>query len=75
MEWISVDDRLPDEGAHVLVYGQKRNAVEYRVGEGWRAAYWSDPGRGVIWHMGPSEADVTHWMPFPPPPGEAGGTA
>ncbi len=71
MEWISVDDQLPAEARRVLVYGRKRNALEHQVGEGYRAAYWGDPGRGVLWHMGPSEATVTHWMPFPPPPGIA----
>lgn len=66
-EWISVKDRLPEEGQWVLVYygnfyGCIMNVFEYTDGI-WRDAYRNSEEPGFI----------THWMPLPEPPkdGEA----
>lgn len=59
-EWISVNERLPEEGTRVLGYDYMGNVVCYFVygtrwwvGDGWNSA----KGWGV-----------THWMPLPEPP-------
>ena len=68
-EWISVDDRLPDQSGEVLVIvsgnPQKNitlNAAyelaEYDPYSGWIMEMWSE------WE----DAVVTHWMPLPRPP-------
>ncbi len=65
MEWISVDDRMPQEGEKVLIYipfrGVHLNYVSYVEGGKWfvPAMY----GRNNI-------TDVTHWLPLPEPPKE-----
>lgn len=62
-KWISVNDRLPneeDEGTEFLV----TNGVLCVVCE-WRGYWNNDP------FCGDKVCDeVTHWMPFPPPPTE-----
>lgn len=62
MEWISVNDRLPDDGQEVVTY--KNGIYEIQKYEkrrnGWISrSYW-------FWTM----ATVTHWMPLPEPPKE-----
>lgn len=58
-EWISVNDRLPEDGESVLTY--KNGNVDVQVYEknrnGWIQGNW-------FWSM----ATVTHWMPLPEPP-------
>ena len=58
-EWISVDDRLPEDGESVLTY--KNGIVDVQVYEknrnGWIKDNW-------FWSM----ATVTHWIPFPTAP-------
>ena len=66
MEWISVEDRMPDEGNDVLCV--------------WEYSYWSgdNPRMSIdrIQHHGCGKRDFqsnyihcyTHWMPLPPPP-------
>ena len=51
-EWISVEDRLPDENQHVLAYRKCRNpqvAIQ-----------------AIVWFC--DEDMFTHWMPLPDPP-------
>jgi len=71
MEWIKVDDRLPEPGVWVLVYRCVRwydaEVAQYRVppaGHG----FYTRP----FWRMADDNAgdatDVTHWMPMPEPP-------
>jgi hypothetical protein len=55
--WISVKDRLPDEGRDVLTYDGDNMLVEFIVNRG---SY-------SIWSCN-SEDDITHWMPLPEPP-------
>ena len=57
-EWISVNDKLPEDGESVLTY--KNGNVDVQVYEknrnGWIQGNW-------FWSM----ATVTHWMPLPEP--------
>jgi len=56
MEWISVKDRLPEDGQEVLAYWGDWNTV-------------IDTYSGVEWIKGKSfGAFTTHWMPLPNPP-------
>ncbi len=56
-EWISVDDRLPEEKQRVLV---RCKTIGTTVG--WRlwGTWMTDLGDGG--------SEVTHWMPMPQPP-------
>ena len=58
VQWIPVEERLPEERVSVICSHERTNAVEmaYYVDGHW----WQD-GRIVI---------VTHWMPLPDPPKE-----
>ena len=57
-EWISVEDRLPDDQVGVIVEG----GLGYiRQGEWWSITGERYPGRPILW-------TVTHWMPFPKAP-------
>ena len=61
-EWISVKDRLPEQGQQVLIYSR------YDFCE--VALYIGIPGKWrVTWNHDMLDADsVTHWMPLPQPP-------
>lgn len=58
-EWISVEDRLPDEDIRVLVYlDTDRSYTKLDTDRRFE-------GKWVRW-----STDVTHWMPLPSPPTE-----
>ena len=61
-EWISVDDRLPEDDSDVLAYS--RNGEECRI-------YPANYAKGV-WvdciFTTPATDTTTHWMPLPQPP-------
>ena len=61
-EWISVDDRLPEDNSDVLAYS--RNGEEGRI-------YPANYAKGVwfdcIFDIPVTNA-TTHWMPLPQPP-------
>ena len=58
MEWISVDDRLPNEGYEVLIYSEEgRISVEKR-----------QKGKDYIYSHQTDSGNATHWMPLPEPP-------
>ena len=66
-EWISVEDRLPEESDDYIVnlhYSSGTNIVtkrSYSKNRGWY---------GVSSDHYYLETAVSHWMPFPPPPTE-----
>lgn len=58
VDWISVNDRLPDEGKYVLVWESQGFAYCDKLIYG-------------IWNIGANNgAIITHWMPLPEPPKE-----
>jgi hypothetical protein len=61
-EWISVDDRLPEEGRDVLVYakGGWMAVRHYRAPQGNSFSGWYPNGLPI--------ENTTHWMPLPEPP-------
>lgn len=68
MEWISVQERLPEEEGEYLVWRvwagiAQRSLIWFREGE-W---FYGPPelGLGSIAEHGDQ---VTHWMPLPSPP-------
>ena len=60
VEWISVEDRLPESGQCVLI-----NSKNGGVAEG---AYLSAKGHFEQWRWNSIKKDVTHWQPLPEPP-------
>lgn len=60
MEWISVNDMLPNDGQTVVT--TKNGIYEIHEYENRRNG-WID-SKGWFWSM----ATVTHWMPLPEPP-------
>lgn len=64
--WISVEDRLPENGTMVLMCGKyKEQDVISFAAVGYLSEYgWSEHlGEGIC-----GMADITHWMPLPNPP-------
>ena len=56
-EWISVDDRLPDENITVLVCdGDDVEMGSHNSHFGWTIYEWDGPS---------SRSFVSHWMPLP----------
>lgn len=69
MEWIKVIDRLPELGTHCLVYNKLGHQTITRFtdrnstyGYHYKTAWFTKSGRQM------SKANITHWMPLPPPP-------
>ena len=56
MKWISVRDRLPENGLTVLLYS-KIDEIQ----TGWLSGLSFETSYDCI-------SDVTHWMPLPEPP-------
>lgn len=58
-QWISVEERLPEEADEVLVFCRNGETtwtnLAHRVGKQW-------------WRVGVPMQCVTHWMPLPEPP-------
>ena len=77
-EWISVDDRLPeDSGYYLVVYRDKYNGsisiafdmyVKCNIGEWWESEFACDITKQFLWATRLQEQEVTHWMPLPQPP-------
>ena len=65
MTWISVKERLPEDGVNVLAWDRLHDPHERIAFVGRPASLGSVP----IWY---TEDDnflkVTHWQPLPPPP-------
>ena len=64
-EWISVEDRLPEEGIQVLIYTWRKFRGYVEIVSPRRAMYSRDGHWTAIssWDFEP-----THWMPLPTPP-------
>lgn len=62
-EWISVEDRLPDENIDVLVLAKSgwMGVRFYRLDDGVHAWGWYPGGLPI--------GNSSHWMPLPDPPG------
>lgn len=64
-EWISVEDRLPNETGSYLIY------VEGSYISSINTAFFIFDERGGVWKAAQAQAyfkNVTHWMPMPKPP-------
>lgn len=61
MNWISVKDKLPNNGEQVLVFDRNKDyhISEYRYGN-WQEPYYGQDISDII--------DATHWMPLPNEP-------
>lgn len=61
-EWVSVEKRLPEGHAQVLMWSAKWNIAE--AGSYYNKHFWvySEIGDGYI------AEDITYWMPLPAPP-------
>ena len=61
-EWVSVEERLPENNAQVLMWSAKWNIAE--AGSYYNGRFWvySEIGDGYI------ADDITHWMSLPAPP-------
>lgn len=62
--WISVEDRLPDEGEYVLATRLSLSGKMMAV------SFWFRDDRNKAHWGGENELLVTHWMPLPQPPKE-----
>ena len=66
-EWISVDDRLPEEGEYVLCelkgfnYGGKIQVCKFVPADNFKDKPYFE-------HFRNGFPSVTHWMPLPQPP-------
>ncbi len=67
-EWISVKDRLPETGGMVLVIASGKPMSNLTLNGAYELAEYAP--EGWIFETWPEweNADVTHWMPLPPPP-------
>lgn len=66
-EWVSIEDRLPENDMDVLIYrggyiGNLMNVYTYIGDNKWMDEYG-------YWSCTDNEG-ITHWMPLPPPPTE-----
>lgn len=63
MEWIRIEDKLPPESEHILMYTDNGEVFCGRVliDEGYIRRVFYTTGH-LTWD------GVTHWMPLPPPP-------
>jgi len=69
MEWISVKDRLPEEGKEVLSINVNDIYPEYRIDY---TVEFDNIDQPYIWarRLLREMDKVTHWMPLPKPPEE-----
>jgi hypothetical protein len=71
-QWISVEDRLPEEGLEVLIFGKVLNDISKVLGV--RARFNGDQEWKYTWESDDihvyTQDDVTHWQPLPERPKE-----
>lgn len=77
MEWISVKDRLPEDGVKenpkvkqvkVLAAIKAKNGYTVRSQMRMRTNPWRESIGETDWTWKYSAGEVTHWMPLPEPP-------
>lgn len=69
--WISVQDRLPEEGYVVLAIASGCPHANIILKEAYQIAEWCHEGGWILQEFPEWEdAEVTHWMPLPEPPKE-----
>lgn len=66
MEWISVEDRFPDEGEMVLVFSEKGTFHGYKMD----VDYIVDLPTEIIWARQTDQSCITHWKRLPLGPNE-----
>ena len=64
MKWISVKDRMPEDGQEVIVYSPDED-VQSGV------CYFEDYGFQGDCNLRSILVNITHWMPLPEPPSHA----
>lgn len=70
-EWISVDERLPEEKTRVLGYSRLLDEICcYDIAKDTTEIQWWTEDNG--WYRA-SELNITHWMPLPETPKMKGG--
>ena len=68
--WISVNDRLPEDGWQVLIYSKRKDYRRLTVIVSPRRGMYIGDGDWIAvqdWDVRP-----THWMPLPAPPEQVG---
>lgn len=76
MEWVSVEERLPEDGNEnqraikVLVAIKAKNGITVRSQTRFKDRRYSAKGYEFYWKWRSAAGEVTHWMPLPPPPKE-----
>lgn len=81
MNWISIKDRLPPEGQHVLVFFSRGDnsaiGITYQYNNEWTGkSVFGEKGYSIDCSytdgrfdaMGMNCKYITHWMPLPEPP-------
>lgn len=61
MNWISVEERLPEYGKCILLYSDEGGVAEGALN---RHGFWEQ----WRWSAKLLMSEVTHWTPLPPPP-------
>lgn len=67
-QWISVQDRLPENKKRVLVFGELEGTIGLSIytAKLYSADKWNAQ---AFMHANYEVSNVTHWMPLPAPPG------
>jgi hypothetical protein len=63
IDWISVDDRLPETFQRVLIY-----TLDWDLDPIQSIAHFNGIKTGFLSVGGKKDKDVTHWIPLPEPP-------
>ena len=67
MEWISVEDRLPEEHQDVLIFWKGKIDVAFLIN--YNLGFWRSPRDED--EESPFPVSASHWMELPKPPKES----